>query len=123
MPFNVMIAACESWLRIDPNSAEAYAWIGSHFGDSKNYDQAIAYLNRAIALKPNFAFAYSIRGGIYTQKGLASMDPKLRNTDSGFKNQAINQAIADYRTVLRVDPGGNYASGAQFQLKLLGASP
>jgi len=97
-----MFAACSTWIRLDPNSAEAYERRG-FADDLKNFtDRAIADNTKAIALDPHHASFYYFRGEAYEKKGL------------------YDKAIADYRAAMKLDP--NYEK-PQDGLKRLGVTP
>jgi len=99
---NKMFAACSTWIRLDPNSAEAYERRG-FADDLKNLtDRAIADNTKAIALNPHHASVYYFRGEDYEKKGL------------------YDKAIADYLAAVKLDP--NYEK-PQDGLKRLGATP
>jgi len=65
-------------------------------------DDAMAAYNMAIDINPRYARAYANRGDIWRKKG---------NRDN---------AIADYRHALSIDPDNNLARAG---LKILGVSP
>jgi len=69
---------------------------------SRNLDLQIRGCSKLIKLNPNDATAYNNRGGAYYRKG---------------DNE---QAIADYRKVLEIDP---LDQEAEINIKLLGATP
>jgi hypothetical protein len=99
---NKMFAACSTWIRLDPNSAEAYERRG-FADDLKNLtDRAIADNTKAIALDPHHASVYYFRGEDYEKKGL------------------YDKAIADYRAAMKLDP--NYEK-PQDGLKRLSVTP
>jgi len=68
----------------------------------KNLDLKIRGRSKLIKLNPNDATAYNNRGGAYYRKG------------------DKEQAIADYRKVLEIDPSDQEA---EINIKLLGATP
>jgi len=70
--------------------------------DKGKYDDAIADYDKAIALDPNDAIAYTDRGIAYGKKG------------------EFDRAIADLRKVLEIDPSDQDAKHA---LKILGVTP
>ena len=70
--------------------------------DKGKYDDAIADYDKAIALDPNVALAYTNRRVAYEQKG------------------DKDQAIADFRKVLEINPSDQYAKES---LKRLGVTP
>ena len=72
----------------DQEIAELLKTAKDHF-DKENYNQAIKDYDKAIELKPNYAYAYNNRGIAYNKKG---------NYD---------QAIKDYDEAISLNP--NYA--------------
>jgi serine/threonine-protein kinase len=91
------IAQAEQAISFDPNFAEAhvalaagsairiFAWAGGKEFDEK----AFVALGRALALNPNLASAYVVRGNLYYNR--------LHNFD-------IASAVADYRRALALNP-------------------
>lgn len=79
---------CEQALKLDPNSARAYRWkayleiLDGEYKDINVLNQALADLNRAIEIDPDYLDAYDLRAMIYRQ---------LEN---------YPQAIADYTYIL-----------------------
>ena len=70
--------------------------------DKGKYDDAIADYDKAIALDPNDAGAYTNRGVAYGRKG------------------DKDQAIADFRKVLEINPSDQ---DAKRKLNILGVTP
>ena len=66
------------------------------------YPQSIADFSETITLKPDYADAYKMRGSAYQMNG------------------QLDNAIADYRAALKLDPD---AQGVKDVLKRLGAEP
>jgi protein O-mannosyl-transferase len=56
-------------LSLNPESVEAMAQLGRASLDNKQYDQALEWLHKAIALKPNFATAHVLLGQVYQAQG------------------------------------------------------
>ena len=99
-------------------------------------DRAIADHTEAIALDPNYAVAYSNRGGAYYRKGevdrgiadytkAIALDP---NNATAYSNRGtayclkreVDRAIADFRKALEIDPSYQQAKD---NLKDLGVTP
>lgn len=97
-----IIVACGAWIRLDPDSAEAYEHraFADYLKDLT--DQAIADDTKAIALDPHRASVYYFRGQAYEKK------------------QLRDQAVADYRAAVKLDP--NYGN-PQDALQRLGVAP
>jgi len=128
--------ACSAWIRLDPNSIDAYVSRGYAYYIKHLYDQAIADYTKAITLKPNSYSAYYLRGAAYRDKGLydqAIADytkmVTLFPTDDNYyyaradvyeKKGLRDQAITDYRAALRIAPKNWQALDG---LKRLGAAP
>ncbi len=91
------VANAEKAIALDPEFAEAYvalasACVGKIFawGGGAAYDEkAFVALGRAMALKPDLADAYWVRGSLYFTK--------LHNFD-------IARAVADYRRAVQLNP-------------------
>jgi len=104
--------------------------------DKGKYDDAIADYDKAIALDPNVALAYTNRGSAYYRKGeyeraiadhskAIAIDPNHANA---YYNRGVayeqkgdkDQAIADFRKVLEINPSDQ---DAKVTLELLGVTP
>ena len=104
--------------------------------DKGKYDDAIAHYDKAIALDPNDAAAYTNRGSAYYRKGAfdraiadhskaIAIDPNHANA---YYNRGVayeqkgdkDQAIADFRKVLEINPSDQ---DAKVTLELLGVTP
>jgi tetratricopeptide (TPR) repeat protein len=96
---------------------------GIVYNEKGDYDQAIADLNQALKLKPDYAEAYNNRAIIYAQKGnydqaIADISQALKlkpdNADA-YNNRGIvydkkgdyDQAIADLTQALKLKPEDN----------------
>jgi DNA-binding winged helix-turn-helix (wHTH) protein/TolB-like protein/Tfp pilus assembly protein PilF len=80
----------ESARQIDPGLAEVHWAVGFVHAQARRHREAIADLDRAIALNPSFADAYAMKGGIHTYLG----EPE--------------KSITAVRTALRFKPDGGY---------------
>lgn len=123
--------------------AGAYQNRGTAYSAKELYDQAIADYTEAITLQPDNAVIYVLRGIAYddNNRDLSHSEPAIadyskaialqpapsdlafaydhRGTD--YQSELLNdQAIADYRAALRVDPNNEEALAG---LKILGAAP
>jgi tetratricopeptide (TPR) repeat protein len=56
-------------IELKGNSAEAHSNLAVALKKRGSLDEAIDSLNRALALKPDFAAAFTTRGGIYAEQG------------------------------------------------------
>lgn len=90
-------------LKSDPNNSTAYNNRGVIYGDMGQKDLALADYNDAIRVDPNNKFAWANRGALY-----------------GSIRRKRNEAIADFRRALQIDPSYDYAVRG---LKKLGAKP
>lgn len=80
------ISDCTKAIEIRPNYVYPYNNLASAYMALHDYDMAIAYLNNAISLKPDFRAALKNRA--------------LAHKSSGNRNSAIS----DYESILRLDP-------------------
>ncbi|MDE7145892.1 MAG: tetratricopeptide repeat protein [Duncaniella sp.] len=70
----------------------------------KDYDNAIADLDRAIALTPDFTLAYLLRAN---SRYLSSKQPRTDSSKTGLSSsgmRAENRAIADLDSVIKLSP-------------------
>ena len=93
---------------------------GNQYRLDKKYDKAIEAYTSAIALDPNYAYAYSNRGGAYYEQGqydkaiedcnkAIALDPKNANA---YNNRGIvyagkgqyDRAIEDYNKAIAINP-------------------
>jgi len=104
--------------------------------DKGKYDDAIAHYDEAIALDPDFAVAYALRGDAYKNKGefdhalvdftkAIKLNPKLvlayNNRGHTYEMKGgREQAIADFRKALAIVPSQQQAIAA---LTRLGVRP
>ncbi len=114
---------------VSQKNAEYYRRSGVAKHDRGNYLGAIADLNRAIELDPNFARAYSNRGNTKDELGDSSgaiadynraieLNPKY---DGAYLNRGITKynlgdyqgSIADYNKLLKINPNNSDAYNAR----------
>lgn len=65
-------------IRYHPGDATLYFWASIVAGTGSKYDEAVDLLTKAIGLDPNYADAYSMRGGLY-QFRYGDMERALRD--------------------------------------------
>lgn len=76
----------EQALKIDRNSANAYANLGVVYYQDRNYGKAIKFYDKAIALQPDVAVFYNNRGAAY------------------FNKKQYEKASLDYAKAIELDP-------------------
>jgi len=84
--YNNAIISSSNVIRIDPNSAVAYAIRARAYFEINDIDRALADCNQAIKLDKKNAGAYNMRGNIYVKKG------------------DYKRAISDWQAAIRIDP-------------------
>jgi TPR repeat protein len=115
-----VIATANEAIRLDPNSAEAFAIRGHAYNRKDDYDRAISDSDEAIRLNPKIAEAFATRGSVYLDKGdydraiadaneAIRLDPKITRAFFNRANAYVNKddndrAIADYNEAIRLDP-------------------
>lgn len=85
-------------LEMEPEMVQAYYGLALYYNYKRNYDAAINALNTAVALKPNYAAAYKLRGDSWTLEAQRASDngDTMRATDAmAFANQSYATAC-DY---------------------------
>jgi tetratricopeptide (TPR) repeat protein len=80
------IICCNNVIRIDPNSAVAYAIRARAYFEMNELDKSLADCNQAIKIDRNNAAAYNIRGNVYVKKG------------------DYKRAISDWQAAIRINP-------------------
>jgi len=80
------IISCNNVIKIDPNSAVAYAIRARAYFEMNEIDRALADCNQAIKLDRNNSAAYNIRGNVYVKKG------------------DYKRAISDWQAAIRINP-------------------
>ena len=95
------IAELEPFLKRHPGDAVGHYQMGIAQGQTDPV-QGLAHLDRAVALKPDFAAALSARGALYYQQG----KPEAANCGSGKRRQAAA------RRRYQPGPAGSNLSGA-----------
>ncbi len=73
-------------IELEPKNALALNNRGYTYYTKKNFDQAIADLDRAIAAKPDYALAYNNRGDVY------------------YDRKESDRALADYSQAIALEP-------------------
>jgi len=66
------IARFHEAIRLDPNCAEAYAWLGRAYRETGRLDEAERAFREAIRLKPGFALAHYNLGLVLATRGRSS---------------------------------------------------
>jgi len=74
------------YIKIDPNRAHAYMYVGIWLRDYDLIHQSLLYLNKAVELNPLFTWNYSCRGWAY------------------FKIGEFEKAELDYKKALAIEP-------------------
>jgi uncharacterized caspase-like protein len=126
--YDAAITELNEAIRLDPNSAEAYAYRARAYNGKKDYTRGFADAERAIRLDPNYAFGYYARGNAYLNdkkdydRAIADYTEAIRLNPNSvlilsnrgvayFLNKDYDKAIADSEAVLRIDP--NYTQAKQ----------
>jgi tetratricopeptide (TPR) repeat protein len=86
---------------IEAATALQYEYASMHALVPERADQAIAHLNRAIELRPDYGAAYTVRADAYTVKGESLL---FGEDDAALRDSSLNSAIADYEQALRLNP-------------------
>lgn len=118
--FDHLIDAAGELLNREPDNVAALYWRACAFMRHDRLDEALADLNRAIALYDEYADAYSQRGVLYFRKGarhraLADMDfavqlepaNSYRYSSRAYVKASMNElenAIRDYEKAIALDP-------------------
>jgi tetratricopeptide (TPR) repeat protein len=84
--FDKAISEYTEAIRLDPDSARAFALRADVYYDQKEYDEAIADYTRAINLGAKNAEAFNSRGAAYSN------------------HKEYGKALADYAEAIRIDP-------------------
>lgn len=109
-----------------PQNARGYLMLGIEYARDKDFEKAISYHEKAIALDPSFANIYYSLGKVYHQKGdgkkaleyfkkTAELYPEF--TDTYFNMALVYEDMGDiskaqeyYEKVLKVDPDNSSAT-------------
>lgn len=114
------IEALQKALELNPDYANAWAWLAAVYNDFGNSDKAIAYNEKAIALDPNNALAWNNVGVSYSYRGnekkaieyyekARELDPKLMYPWSNLgriyaSNGDFDKAIEYCRQAIESNP-------------------
>ena len=94
----------------DPSNADAFNYLGYTHGRAGKHDEAIAYYQKALTLKPQHRGANEYLGELYLKLGdLAKAKERLAVLDSACffgctEYDMLKKAVADY------EAGGTYTS-------------
>ncbi len=81
------ITECKNALKIEPDCAEAHAFLGFIYASNKDVvDKGIAHLERAVEIDPQYADFHFTLGFVYIMEG------------------KVNQGIAAYERAVEIDP-------------------
>lgn len=130
------IADFSKAISLKPDHANAYNSRGAAFFEKDDYGHAIADLTKAIDLDSNYALPLTNRGNVYRYIRAYDVALKDLNASIGINAKSLgayyyraqvqeglghkDEAIADYRKVLTIDPNDQDSKDA---LKRLGAKP
>ncbi|MDB4244182.1 tetratricopeptide repeat protein [bacterium] len=78
--FKQAIILAEQMSKMDPNDEKIFATLGSCHQQLKNYDQAIEFYTKALALKPDFAQVYNNMGRILSSIVFTKPDRGIEKT-------------------------------------------
>jgi tetratricopeptide (TPR) repeat protein len=130
-----VIVACTTWISLDPNNPLPYQLRGDEYLYEKSFDKAVADYSKGLSLVPNDRILYAYRSQAYygTQNYKAALADANKVISLASYGQAYlerggiyeqmgqrEQAIADYRKAISLDPTENSAVDA---LKRLGEIP
>ena len=82
----IILSGSATGEEIKENDPDTLLNQGIAFGEEGQWDQAIAYFNKAIEINPRYAKAYNIRGIAY------------------YSKDQIDKAIADFNKAIEIDP-------------------
>ncbi len=141
--FSAAIASLDEAIRLDPQSARAYARRGFAHAELGHSDQAMADYTEALRIDPEYAEAYNNRGCAYREQGdlrsaLVDFTEAIRlkpNEAKTFVNrgltylrqQDLDRSIADFTEAIQLDPkladahclrGRAYAANSDFDRAL-----
>jgi tetratricopeptide (TPR) repeat protein len=91
--------ALERSLELRPESAEAHYELARTFSALGKWDPAEAHVRRAIELNPDYAGPHVLMANIYLQQ------------------ENAEEALAEYKEYLRLDPNGSMAPAARDLVK------
>jgi len=103
-----------------PEEKEAFLWLGHHYYELRQFEEAVRYYNKAIEIDPLYKLAYNMLAYTYDQIGdfeksiwainkYISMAPDEANpydsrADLYAYNGKIDQAIQSYKKALEIKP-------------------
>jgi len=76
----------------EPSKAKKLSDEGMVYFQKGNFDKAMEYLNKAIAIDPNYAVAYGFLGAVYFQKGNIN---KAKNDFEKHSSYHVNKETRD----------------------------
>jgi tetratricopeptide (TPR) repeat protein len=91
---------------IEASNALQLEYASSHALVPERADRAIAHLNEAIALRPDYAAAYTLRADAFTVKGEALL---FGEGDAALRDDSLRAAVRDYDRALSLNPEDYHA--------------
>jgi len=91
---------------IEASSALQLEYASVHALAPERADKAIAHLNEAIALRPDYAAAYTLRADALTVKGEALL---FGEGDATLRDASLQAAVQDYERALSLNPEDYHA--------------
>jgi tetratricopeptide (TPR) repeat protein len=107
--------------RTEQEAARYYNSGREHYGTGE-YDRAIADLTQAIRLNPRDANYYLWRGAAYYARAYFNAESGPRRRDRAFITASykddMEKAVADFESVIRLDPNGGNTRTARGYIEL-----